>query len=69
MDFTTGWYVVDIVADPLATPQNADSGRGAVVLFGQEGVQGVVEVRYPLVDRATVKPWIDEASDSDESEG
>jgi len=58
-DFTTGLYVLDIVADPLATKLNADSGRGAIVLLGRAGEEGLAEVREPLIDRAIVKPWVE----------
>jgi hypothetical protein len=69
MDFATGWYVVDIVADPLATDVHAASGRGAVVLFGQAGVDGLVDSRSPLVDRAAIKPWIESESEGGSSGG
>jgi hypothetical protein len=65
MDFATGRYVVDIVADLLTSDEHADSGRGAVVLFGQEGFDGLIDIRSPLIDREAIKPWIDEESDED----
>ena len=60
-DFTTGLYVLDVVADPLATKLNADSGRGAIVLLGRINEDGVSEVRWPLIDRAIIKPWLEPA--------
>ncbi len=65
MDFATGRYVVDIVADLLASDEHVGSGRGAVVLFGQEGFDGLIDIRSPLIDREAIKPWIDEESDED----
>ncbi|MDP6891391.1 MAG: hypothetical protein QF471_08680 [Phycisphaerales bacterium] len=65
MDFATGRYVVDIIADLLASDEYAGSGRGAFVLFGQEGFDGLIDIRSPLIDREAIKPWIDEEPDED----
>jgi hypothetical protein len=60
LDFATGWYVLDILPDPLATALEADSGRGALVLLGSIEGGGVSEVRRPLVDRAAFRPEVEE---------
>jgi hypothetical protein len=60
MDFATGWYVMDIMADPLASDDMAGSGRGALVLFGQRGAPDIAATRSPLVDREVIKPWVEE---------
>jgi hypothetical protein len=64
LDFATGWYVLDIVPDPLATALEADSGRGALVLLGSVSGGGVVEIRRPLMDRAAFKPEVEEVAEN-----
>ena len=63
LDFATGWYVLDIVADPLATALEADSGRGALVLLGSIDGGGVAEIRRPLLDRAAFRPEVEEVAE------
>lgn len=69
MDYATGWYVIDIIADPLASSEYADSGRGAIVLLGQEGVVGLAETHTPLADRAAIKPWVEDEPAEGEADG
>jgi hypothetical protein len=68
LDFATGWYVLDIMADPLASTFEADSGRGAIVLLGSVDGGGIAELRRPLVDRAAFRPEV-EAVDEEPDEG
>ncbi|MDP7030526.1 MAG: hypothetical protein QF733_09935 [Phycisphaerales bacterium] len=67
LDFTTGWYILDIVPDPAATPMEVDSGRGGLVLLGSIGDGTLAHIRAPRMDRKQVKPELDE-SDEDPDE-
>ncbi len=62
-DFTTGWYIMDILPDPAATPLEADSGRGALVLLGELGGTGLAQIRTPRADRRQVRPELDETDE------
>ena len=68
-DFSTGLFVMDVVADPMAEQLEIDTGRGAIVLLGRDGVDGVVDMRRPLIDRAAVKPWVDDEAEDEEVPG
>ncbi len=67
LDFTTGWYIIDIIPDPSATPLEADSGKGGMVLLGAIGGEGLAQIRTPRADRKQVKPELDE-TDEDQDE-
>jgi hypothetical protein len=68
-DFSTGLFVMDVVADPMAGQLEVDTGRGAVVLLGRLGTDGVIDTRRPLIDRAAIKPWVDEQIGEEEAPG
>ena len=54
VDFTTGWFVVDILEDPSRDDvAGGDRAKGAIVLVARVDDPSVVEARYVEVDRAS----------------
>ena len=54
VDFTTGWFVVDILEDPSRDDvAGGDRAKGAIVLVARVDDPGVVEARYVEVDRSS----------------
>lgn len=73
VDFSTGWYVIDILADPSRDGGDASDGGGAIVLVGRLDDSNAFERRVPDEDRSSSdrRRFIDEvrASDSAAREG
>ena len=69
VDFSTGWYVIDILADPSREGPDASEGGGAIVLVGRVEDPAAVESQMPEVDRSSGerRRFIDEVRSSESS--
>jgi hypothetical protein len=54
VDFSTGWFVVDILEDPSRDDvSGGDRAKGAIVLVARVEDPSVIEARYVEFDRAS----------------
>jgi len=53
VDFSTGWFVVDILSDPSRDAGDGSDGNGAIVRVGRIGDPSAVRNRIPAEDRAS----------------
>jgi hypothetical protein len=71
VDFTTGWFIVDILEDPSRDDvSGGDRAKGAIVLVARVEDPSVIEARYVEVDRSseTRRRFVDEARSAADAE-
>ncbi|MGA0706115.1 MAG: hypothetical protein ACO3P8_11205, partial [Steroidobacteraceae bacterium] len=71
VDFTTGWFVVDILEDPSRDDvSGGDRAKGAIVLVARVEDPSVIEARYVEVDRSseTRRRFVDEVRTAADAE-
>ncbi len=65
IDYSTDWFVLDVVEDSLADREQQDSNQGAVVLLQSLSAEGVSQVRSPRDDAANQRQFLSEEGLSD----